>query len=63
VPAATVWNAMTSYRINPHLTAQLNVINLTDELYYGGVYFTTASENHAVPAPGRTVKVALRASF
>ena len=63
VPAVTVWNAMTSYRINPHLTAQLNVINLTDELYYGGFYFTTPSENHAVPSPGRTVKVALRASF
>ena len=63
VPAATVWNAMTAYRITPRLTAQLNVINLTNELYYGGVYFTSAAENHAVPAPGRTVKVALRASF
>jgi catecholate siderophore receptor len=63
VPSALVWNAMTSYRITPHLTAQLNVINLTNELYYGGLYFTTAAENHAVPAPGRTVKVALRASF
>ena len=63
VPPATVWNAMTSYRITPRLTAQLNVINLTNELYYGGIYFTSASENHAIPAPGRTVKVALRASF
>jgi catecholate siderophore receptor len=62
-PAATVWNAMTSYRISPRLTAQLNVNNLFDKLYYGGVYFTSASENHAVPAPGRTLKVALRASF
>jgi catecholate siderophore receptor len=63
VPSALVWSAMTSYRIAPHLTAQLNVINLTNELYYGGVYFTSASENHVVPAPGRTLKVALRASF
>jgi catecholate siderophore receptor len=62
-PAATVWNAMTSYRISPRLTAQLNVNNLFDKLYYGGIYFTSASENHAIPAPGRTVKVALRASF
>jgi catecholate siderophore receptor len=63
VPAVTVWNAMTSYRISPRLTAQLNVNNLFDKLYYGGIYFTSASENHAIPAPGRTVKVALRASF
>ena len=63
VPSALVWNAMTSYRITPRLTAQLNVINLTDELYYGGLYYTSASENHVVPAPGRTVKLALRASF
>ena len=54
---------MTSYRISPRLTAQLNVNNLFDKLYYGGIYFTSASENHAIPAPGRTVKVALRASF
>ena len=62
-PAATVWNAMTSYQVTPHLTAQLNVSNLFDRLYYGGLYFTTAAENHVVPAPGRTVKLALRASF
>jgi catecholate siderophore receptor len=63
VPSALVWNVMTSYRITPRLTAQLNVINLTDELYYGGLYYTSASENHVVPGPGRSVKLALRASF
>jgi catecholate siderophore receptor len=63
VPSYVAWNAMTSYRITPRLTAQLNVFNLANKLYYDGFYYTSATENHAVPSPGRTVKLALRASF
>jgi len=63
VPSYIVWNAMTSYRITPQIEAQLNVINIADKRYYDGFYYTSASENHAVPAPGRTVKLALKGSF
>ena len=63
VPAYVVWNAMTSYRVNDHLKLQLNAINLFDTLYYDAVYYTSVSENHAIPGAGRTVKLTLRAGF
>jgi catecholate siderophore receptor len=62
-PSYFVWSAMTSYRITPKLTAQINVINLFDTLYYDNIYYTSASENHVIPGPGRTVKLTLRANF
>jgi catecholate siderophore receptor len=63
VPSYVVWNAMTSYRINPQLKLQLNAINLFDKLYYDGLYYTSAAENHAIPGAGRTVKLAVQAAF
>jgi catecholate siderophore receptor len=63
VPSYVVWNAMTSYRVSPHLALQLNAINLFDKLYYDGVYYTSTAENHAIPGPGRTVKLTVRADF
>jgi catecholate siderophore receptor len=63
VPAYTVLNAMTSYKLTPNLSLQLNAINLTNKLYYDAVYFTSASENHALPGAGRTVKLTVRAKF
>jgi catecholate siderophore receptor len=63
VPDYVVWNAMMAYRINPHLEVQVNAINLFDKLYYDSVYYTSSSENHVIPGPGRTVRVTLRASF
>jgi catecholate siderophore receptor len=63
VPSYVVWNAMMSYRVSPHLSVQVNAINLFDKVYYDAVYYTSASENHAIPGPGRTVRVTLRASF
>jgi catecholate siderophore receptor len=63
VPAYTVLNAMTSYRLTPNLSLQLNAINLTNKLYYDAVYFTSASENHVLPGAGRTVKLTVRAKF
>ncbi|HEX4198177.1 MAG TPA: TonB-dependent siderophore receptor [Caulobacteraceae bacterium] len=62
-PSYVVWSAMTSYRITPKLTAQINVINLFDALYYDNIYYTSASENHVIPGAGRTVKLTLRAAF
>jgi catecholate siderophore receptor len=63
VPAYIVANAMTSYRLGHGLRIQLNLNNLFDKRYYDGVYYTSVSENHVVPGPGRTLKVTLKASF
>jgi catecholate siderophore receptor len=63
VPSYVVFDSMLAWRVSDRLSLQLNGYNLTDKLYYGGVYYTSASENHAVPGPGRTVKLTVRASF
>jgi catecholate siderophore receptor len=63
VPSYVVWNAMLKWKVNERLTLQLNGINLFDKLYYDAFYYTSATENHAVPGPGRTVKLTARASF
>ena len=63
VPAYTVWSAMTAYKVNDKLTVQLNVINLFDAFYYDNVYYTSASENHAIPGAGRTFRFTVRADF
>jgi catecholate siderophore receptor len=59
VPSYVVWNAMVSYHASPRLSLQLNGFNLFNKLYYGGVYYTSASENHAIPGAGRSVAVTL----
>jgi catecholate siderophore receptor len=63
VPSYVVLNAMTSYRVTPHLTLQVNGLNLANERYYDGFYFTDQSENHVVPGAGRSVKFTARISF
>jgi catecholate siderophore receptor len=55
VPSYVVLNGMVAYRVNRHLDVQLNVDNLTDKLYFSGIYYSAVDENHAVPGPGRTV--------
>ena len=55
VPAYVFFNAMTSYTVNEHLKLQLNLNNLTNKLYYTGVYYSGVDENHALPSAGRTV--------
>jgi catecholate siderophore receptor len=55
VPGYVVWNAMVSVAVLPNLTLQLNGFNLFNRLYYDGLYYTSASENHAIPGPGRSV--------
>jgi catecholate siderophore receptor len=57
VPGYVVWNAMVSYHASPRLSVRLNGFNLFNKLYYGGVYYTSASENHAIPGAGRSVAV------
>ena len=55
VPSYLTWDGMVSYRVNRHLTLQVNAYNLTDELYFTNSYFSLPEENHVVPGPGRTV--------
>jgi catecholate siderophore receptor len=55
VPAYVVFNAMTSYSVNEHFKLQLNLNNVTDKLYFTGIYYVDIAENHALPAAGRTL--------
>jgi catecholate siderophore receptor len=55
VPDYVVFNAMTSYEVTDRFKLQLNVNNLTNKLYFTGVYYSDYTENHALPNPGRTV--------
>ncbi|MGO9947172.1 MAG: TonB-dependent receptor [Steroidobacteraceae bacterium] len=55
VPSYVVFNAMTSYQINDHFKVQLNLNNVTDKLYFMGMYYTGVQENHALPSAGRTL--------
>jgi catecholate siderophore receptor len=55
VPAYVVFNAMTSYSVNPHFKLQLNLNNVTNKLYFTSIYYVDIAENHALPAAGRTL--------
>jgi catecholate siderophore receptor len=55
VPAYVFFNAMTSYTVNAHFKLQLNLNNVTNKLYFTGVYYSGVDENHAVPSAGRTL--------
>jgi catecholate siderophore receptor len=55
VPAYVFFNAMTSYIVNEHLKLQLNLNNVTNKLYFTGVYYSGVDENHALPSAGRTL--------
>jgi catecholate siderophore receptor len=49
---------MTSYKVHKNHTIQLNIYNLTNELYYAQYY-----GGHAVPAPGRYASLTWRAKW
>jgi len=63
VPAYVVLNGMVSYRVNGHLEFQVNLNNITDQLYYNSIYYTEVDENHAVPGPGRTLILTAKVRF
>src|SRR5690606_40150763 len=44
------FDAMASYRISENVAVRLNVLNITDELYYD----STHNGQHALVAPGRS---------
>ncbi len=54
---------MAAYRFSPRLELQLNGFNLFNRLYYDGVYYTSVSENHVIPAPGRSVMLSMHLSL
>ncbi|WP_341989245.1 TonB-dependent siderophore receptor [Azorhizobium sp. AG788] len=58
VPSYWSFDAMASYQINKNFQVQLNVYNLTDELYYAQYY-----GGQAVPAAGRSATLTARATF
>jgi len=63
VPGYVVWNAMSSYKLARNLTLQLNGFNLLNRRYYDALYYTSASENHAIPGAGRTAMLSIRTAF
>ncbi|HEX3846140.1 MAG TPA: TonB-dependent siderophore receptor [Steroidobacteraceae bacterium] len=63
MPGYVVWNAMTSYKLGKTFLVQINVTNLANKLFWQNAYYTSPSENHVIPGPGRTAKLTLRMSF
>jgi catecholate siderophore receptor len=58
VPEYWKLDLMTSYKVTRDSLLQLNVYNVTDELYYSQYY-----QGHAVPAAGRTAMLTYRYHF
>jgi len=59
VPSYTRWDAMAAYEIDPRMTLQLNIQNLTDERYYNQTY----TRHFATVAPGRLSFLTLDMKF
>jgi catecholate siderophore receptor len=55
VPGYAMFNAMTAYSVNQRFKLQLSLNNVTDKLYFTGIYYVNIAENHALPAAGRTL--------
>jgi catecholate siderophore receptor len=60
VPGYTTFGAFISYRINEHLTARVNAVNLTDKTYYTAAY---RSGGFAYLGDGRTIRFTLSGKF
>ncbi len=63
VPGYVTYDAMVSYKINPHLSLQLNGYNLANTYYYANSYFSSPLENHVVPGAGRTLLLSLSVAY
>jgi catecholate siderophore receptor len=63
IPGFVVWNAMASYKLSRTVSLQLNVLNLTNKVYYENSYYTSAAENHIFPGAGRAARLTIRATF
>jgi len=60
VPGYVVWNAMVSYKVSQNFELQLNGLNLFNRFYLDAPYYTSASENHAIPGAGRSGMLSVR---
>lgn len=58
VPEYWKFDLMASYKVTKESTLQLNIYNLTNEMYYAQYY-----GGHAVPAPGRSATLTYRYHF
>jgi catecholate siderophore receptor len=63
LPGYVVINAMASFKVSKNVALQLNAYNLANRLYYDNAYYTSVSENHAIPGAGRSLKLGIRATF
>jgi catecholate siderophore receptor len=59
VPSYWRVDAMATYTLTQHMNLQLNVLNLTNEVYYDKAYQT----HYASLAPGRSARVTLNTTF
>jgi catecholate siderophore receptor len=60
LPGYVVWNAMASYKVTDTIAVQLNGFNLFNRYYLANVYYTSTSENHAIPGAGRSARLSVR---
>ncbi len=58
-----LWNMMTSYQISKQINVQLNLDNVTNKYYFQSAYYSSASESHVVPGPGRTGLLTINVVF
>ena len=63
LPGYVVWNAMAAFRINTTVSLQLNAFNLANKLYFDSVFYTSVSENHVIPGPGRSARLSINVTF
>jgi catecholate siderophore receptor len=60
IPAYATLGAFISFKVNDHLTARINAVNLTDKLYYTAAY---RSGSFAYLGDGRTIRFTLSGKF
>ncbi len=61
VPSYTRFDAVARWQVREGLEARVNVLNLTDKLYYDAIY--RSGSPFAYVAPGRSATLSLTASF
>ena len=54
LPSYVTVDAMAAWTVNRRVTLRANVTNLFDKLAWMNSYYSSASENHVIPSPGRT---------
>lgn len=58
-----LWNLMASWQLSSHVNLQANLDNVLNKYYFMSAYYSSASESHAVPGPGRTALLTLNFTF